>query len=101
MVLALATEKAFGSLQVSSPWTLGKGGSDTSINDNSFHTIEDGRVATNSATGASCPTTSYAKTLTNANDALKLSPSGSSSTCQRVYFEFELTDIPNDAVITQ
>jgi len=63
---------------------------------------EDGEIDTNSATGTSCPTTSYSKVATAATTALiQKTSSGSSGVCSRIYLEFDLTPIPDDATITK
>lgn len=59
---------------------------------------KDGAIVSNSATGSACPTTSYSTTSTTATTAnINIGASGSSASCARVYFQYDVTGITDGA----
>lgn len=71
-----------------------------SITGNSTMIAEDGQITTNSASGSSCPNTSYSKSISGTTIQIVKGNSLLSLSCSRAYVEFNTIFIPNDAVIT-
>jgi len=100
VMLVLLPVCAYASTQtVTSPWTIGQGGSDNAASKLQLVPL-DAHINTNSATGTACPSTSW--TLANTNTVLTatLTGSGTSGQCSRIVLEFDTSVIPNDAVIS-